>query len=137
MGWLLALAILMIIVAIGILIGGIYRAYEKDIHGKFQTFYFAIILIPLAAMVIVWIHGHEREYYIERGMPHTSYTQVRALSEHRITTSDDTNVSDATFTVQPEMIRDVKAGDILKVTYVNGVFRAYALKIEKLELKGE
>jgi hypothetical protein len=134
MGWLLALAILMIIVAIGILIGGLILASERGTLNKFHPFYCYLLLIPLAVMAIVWIHDHEREYYIERGMPHTSYTQVRALSEHRITTSDDTNVSDATFTVQSEMIRDVKAGDILKVTYVNGVFRAYALKIEKLQM---
>jgi hypothetical protein len=126
MGFLMFLSTMLVLV-------GTVGALIAHYFSENKSAWFLWLLLPIGLYLGYYVYGHEYNHYLKYGNPQISYTQVKALSGTKMTTYEDIQRgNEDVFTVDPDQLRKLKEGDIIKITYVDGIYRAFAIKVEKL-----
>lgn len=117
------------------IIAGIVSVIAIFIARKHKPLYIGLALLFAAIPVFLlpYIYNHEAEYYEQHGNPKARYAQVKSMSQYKISVwYDQYNGQDGNFTIKdPTLLQGLHEGDVIKVAYVNGIYRAFAFDIQK------
>jgi hypothetical protein len=129
MGLHLFLAIVEIVVAI-ILLFVIFMTTK--LKRMFATLGVVVIVVASVAH-FKYIDAHEGTYYKKHANLEVRYGQVKSKSDLKISIYKNGEQTDSSnFTLENAgAIEGIHEGDVVKIIYVDGIYRAYAIEIEK------
>lgn len=129
MGFTLAMSIIAIIVGVvGAGVALFYEGFRKYAIG-------GLVLLIVGIYGILYVRSHEQAYYNQYGNPYSSFGQVQAVSEGKLTLrSTDYHVrGDGNFIIKINNVdvSSLKEGDIVRLVYIDGIFYNYLIKYQR------
>lgn len=126
LGFYLFLAIISIVATLALLIGTFF------VSKKWLTVISAVSFIAFSVFMFNYVYDHESSYYHEKGNPKTLYAQVSSQTATKISVSTFEQERIKTFTLYEGAFHsNVNEGDVVKIIYVDGIYRAFAVNIQK------
>lgn len=127
LGFLLFLAIALVVGTIAFVITMFVSDFPKAV-----LIIAAVSCLVFSIILFNQVYEKEGSYYEQKGNPKTIYAQVQSKTSTKISVYTSDRRESSTFTLYNDALKSsIREGDVVKIVYVDGIYRAFALNIEK------